>query len=247
MQVIVSDIDGTVLDVSARTAACLREIGVPFDDPLTVSRGLRGKESERFYDLFLGTKYIDLDTPIPGAIDQIMAIMESTALPLVYLSGRLTSVQRPTRKALESIGLPFEALVLRPFRYRFKRSGEWKVLACARPTTSPYTSSKTTRRPSPRSQPLSLRRPCTTSAAPRPRPAATDANDMRADPSSVSNQSVAVCSESLTASSLMSDTSGGCISQYRRWHGQACWASSLRRLSELLVVPDPKPRASGEW
>jgi hypothetical protein len=129
VQVIIADIDGTVLDVAGRTAACLREIGLEFDDPLAVSRTLRGDDNRRFYELFLGTKYIDLDTPMPRVIEQLRALIEETKLPLIYLSGRLTNVERPTRKALEAIGLPFEALALRPFRYRFKRATEWKVIA----------------------------------------------------------------------------------------------------------------------
>ena len=131
MQVIVSDIDGTVLDVEPRIAAVLNELGVerPAGEAIRVSRALTGKQRDRFYDLFLSNKYLHLDQPIPAAVEQIGALQHETGLPLVYLSGRLANMSRETLAALTELGLPFETALLRPLRQRMMRTDRWKVSA----------------------------------------------------------------------------------------------------------------------
>ena len=130
MRVIISDIDGTVLDVEPRLAAVLRELGVePGGDTIRVSRTLPRKLRDRFYNLFLSDTYINLDRPIAPAVDELRSIHASTGLPIVYLSGRLTSMRKATRAALEAIGLPFEELILKPDSARMRGTAEWKVSA----------------------------------------------------------------------------------------------------------------------
>src|SRR4051812_29126899 len=108
MRVIICDIDGTVLDVEPRIAAVLQEMGVePGRDGTRVSRTLPRKLRDRFYDLFLSEGYLHRDQPIAEAVEQVGALQRESGLPLVYLSGRLSTMRQPTRAALEAIGLPF--------------------------------------------------------------------------------------------------------------------------------------------
>lgn len=128
MQVIICDIDGTVLDVEPRIAACLEAIGVPFEgSALRVTDNLKSAEKDRFYKLFLSNDYLHLDEPISQSIEQIRGLVEETKLPLVYLSGRLQSMTRPTKTALDAIGLPYEKLLLKPIRQRMRRTAQWKI------------------------------------------------------------------------------------------------------------------------
>jgi hypothetical protein len=128
VRVIISDIDGTVLDVEPRIVACLNEIGAEYSgEAIRVSRTLPSKQRDAFYDVFLSQKYLHLDRPIPRAVEELRELQASTGLPLVYLSGRLANMAKGTRAALEKVGLPFEAMVLRPMRDRMMRTDRWKI------------------------------------------------------------------------------------------------------------------------
>ena len=129
MRVIVCDIDGTVLDVEPRIAACLEAIGVGYESqqPTRVTDTLDRQQKDRFYNLFLSNEYLHLDEPIADAIERLRALIAETALPLVYLSGRLQSMTRPTKTALDAIGLPYEKLFLKPMRQRMRRTAAWKI------------------------------------------------------------------------------------------------------------------------
>ena len=130
MQVIVADIDGTVLDVTERLAACLREAGVePGSDPSATLDTLKGKPRSRFYDSFQSVKYTHLDTPLPAVIGAIRTLHDETSLPVVYLSGRVESMGKVTREALSALDLPFEAVLLRPRSQLMRRTTEFKVAA----------------------------------------------------------------------------------------------------------------------
>ncbi len=130
MDVIICDIDGTVLDVEPRIAASLVEIGVEYGgEAIRVSRTLPRHLRGPFYDAFLSNKHLHLDRPIAASIDRIAALQQETGLPLVYLSGRLSGMEAATRHALEAIGLPFEAMVLKPQRERMRGTAAWKVAA----------------------------------------------------------------------------------------------------------------------
>lgn len=128
MNVIVSDIDGTVLDVNDRIAAVLREIGVePAGAPGRVADLLQRPLRSRFYDLFLSEKYTDLDKPVPEVIAFLRELREATGLPVVFLSGRPDSMKRSTHQALDAIGVPYAEIVLRPRRQRMRKTTEFKV------------------------------------------------------------------------------------------------------------------------
>jgi hypothetical protein len=130
MKAIICDIDGTVLNVNERIAATLREIGVePGRDGARVADSLRGKQRSRFFDLFLSEKYTHLDTPIPQVIASIEKLQVETALPLVFLSGRPSSMKRSTRKGLEETGLTYESMLLKPRGQQMRPTAGFKVQA----------------------------------------------------------------------------------------------------------------------
>src|SRR5688572_25869808 len=128
MQVIIADIDGTVLDVTERMRASLRDAGVePGDDPSRTVDGLRGKAKNDFFERFQSEAHTHLDTPIPEVIEELKQLQQETELPIVYLSGRLSSMRKSTKAALEAIDLPFEAIVLRPWSQRMRRTTDLKI------------------------------------------------------------------------------------------------------------------------
>ena len=130
MDVIVSDIDGTVLDVNDRIAAVLREIGVePTDTPGRVADQLQRPLRARFYDTFLSEKYTGLDKPVTEVIAALRDLQEKTGLPVVFLSGRPDNMRRSTRKAIDATGLSYAEIVLRPRSQRMRKTTEFKVEA----------------------------------------------------------------------------------------------------------------------
>ena len=130
MEVLVSDIDGTVLDVTRRIEAVLDEIGAPQGtDSRWAADALKGKMRSRFFDVFLSEKYTHLDTPIPAGIAMLEEQMRLSGLPLVLLTGRPSSMRKSTRKAIAETGLAYEELVMRPRHQQMQRTTEFKVQA----------------------------------------------------------------------------------------------------------------------
>ena len=130
-QVIVCDIDGTVLNVNERIRAVLSEIGAPADGEHAgrAADGLRGRARSRFFDIFLSEKYTHLDTPIPAAIESLRQEQARTGLPIVFLTGRPSTMRKSTRKGIAETGLEYEELILRPRDRRMQRTTEFKVEA----------------------------------------------------------------------------------------------------------------------
>jgi hypothetical protein len=128
VDVIICDIDGTVLDVNDRIAAVLKEIGVEAGEfPSRVADTLQRPYRSRFYDLFLSEKYTHLDKPVPEVVAYLRDLHASTGLPLVYLSGRPDWMKRSTVTALDGLGLDYHEIVLRPRRQRMRKTTEFKV------------------------------------------------------------------------------------------------------------------------
>jgi hypothetical protein len=128
VDVIICDIDGTVLDVTRRIAKSLEEIGVPpTDQPLRVADTIPRNLRSRFYDVFLSEKYAGLDEPVFEIIQAIGVRQRSVGLPVVYLSGRPEGMRRATETALSALDLPYKEIVLRPKRQQMMRTTEFKV------------------------------------------------------------------------------------------------------------------------
>ena len=130
MEVIVSDIDGTVLNVSERIRAVLEEIGAPAaKDSIRAADTLRGSMRSRFFTVFLSEKYTHLDTPIPAVIAMLKEQQLRTGLPVVFLTGRPSSMRKSTKGALAATGIAYEELILRPRSRQMQRTTEFKVEA----------------------------------------------------------------------------------------------------------------------
>jgi len=128
MDVIISDVDGTVFDVTERIKKSLLDVGLkPGSDPIATADNLVRPHRGRFLDVFLSNRYIDLDTPVPAIIETLARLQAETDLPLVFLTGRPNNLRRPTEKALEETGLRIVGIHVRSQRERFKRTTEFKV------------------------------------------------------------------------------------------------------------------------
>jgi hypothetical protein len=138
LQVIVCDIDGTVVDVTGRIEACLREIGVaPVPDAQVAANALKGKDRSRFFDVFLSEKYTRLDTPVPEIVAAVRDLQAVSGLPVVFLSGRPESMKKSTRQVLNETGLAYNALILRPISQRMRKTTDFKVDAVKRRAYDP--------------------------------------------------------------------------------------------------------------
>jgi phosphoglycolate phosphatase-like HAD superfamily hydrolase len=128
MDVIICDIDGTVLDVSDRIAAVLMEIGIdPSEKPSRVADTLQPPHRSRFYDLFLSEKYAHLDKPVPEVVAYLRDLQLSAGLPVVFLSARPDAMKRSTLAAIKALDVPYKEVVLRPWSQRFRKTTEFKV------------------------------------------------------------------------------------------------------------------------
>lgn len=130
MDVIVSDIDGTIVDVRERIRATLREIGEPFgEDVQRAADALRGSQRSRFFDLFLTEKFTHFDAPIPAVIEALDAARSRSGLPVVFLTGRPATMRKSSRKAIAAAGIEPHEIILRPKHHRMTRTTRFKVEA----------------------------------------------------------------------------------------------------------------------
>jgi predicted secreted acid phosphatase len=90
------DIDGTVIDTSARAAEALRQAG-------TTNR--------EFWDIMFDPFLAHLDTPIPGVKECLQELAKEGHI--IYLSGRRTNLQEATVKQLKDFGYPEGDVILR--------------------------------------------------------------------------------------------------------------------------------------
>lgn len=105
MKTIIIDIDGTIADVEARLSKAIEVTGK--------------KGGNKFWDAFLGPEFMELDTPIPGARDQVKRWFDK-GYKLVYLSGRRDTSRNATERWLNVYGFPPGEVILRPKGVRTK-------------------------------------------------------------------------------------------------------------------------------
>lgn len=90
---IVTDVDNTILRAERRLRRVLQELGQEKLFPQIKARYdgvkalLRPEEQEKFYKLFLSDRYLHLDEPLPGAAATLQALREA-GYRIVYLTGR---------------------------------------------------------------------------------------------------------------------------------------------------------------
>lgn len=94
MDVIITDVDDTLVCTKARWEACLEETN--------------GKKNIKFWELYLSDKYVGLDTPIWPSIYELYRVYKTRNLPVVILSGRSDRMEKGNefvRKLLASVGI----------------------------------------------------------------------------------------------------------------------------------------------
>ena len=114
VQVIICDVDATVVDVNDRIGACLRELGVAVPSvPAAAVDMLPKRLRRRFFAAFFSPRNTHLDKPIAAVVEAVRSLQAETRLPLIFLSGRPSAMRKATRKVLDETGLTWEELILR--------------------------------------------------------------------------------------------------------------------------------------
>ncbi len=108
-QIIVFDIDGTLINVSKRLHASMRDIGLdPYKSIHKVSSNLR----RRFWKIFLSKKYIDLDEPINETIEYVRKLY-SDNYGIILITGRPERLKKETKEQLRKFNIPYHILIMR--------------------------------------------------------------------------------------------------------------------------------------
>lgn len=112
MDLIVTDVDNTILRAERRLRQVLLDLG--WEEFLPRLRAdYEGAKSlpnpEKFYELFLSDRYLDLDEPLSGAAEALRALKQAN-YRIVYLTGRHNapddSMRRGTERWLAEQGFP---------------------------------------------------------------------------------------------------------------------------------------------
>lgn len=126
--VIAVDLDDTVVDITDRLIASLKDAGVdPGSDPSATLDGLKGKKKTEVFKIFQSEKYTDLDKPNLGVIARIQELHDKSGLPIVIVTGRLDTMMSSVKSAVDRLGLPIEDIIVRPEAERMRRTPEFKV------------------------------------------------------------------------------------------------------------------------
>nr|MDO8100789.1 hypothetical protein [Candidatus Njordarchaeota archaeon] len=109
---LVTDLDNTLIDSRERfkrsiseATGCLSSTTPPVLDV----KKLLPEQRNRFYEVFLSSKYMDLDIPVRGSVE-VTSRLRSMGLGIVYLTGRHhskeDSLKSETLKTLSRLGYP---------------------------------------------------------------------------------------------------------------------------------------------
>ncbi len=109
-EIIIYDIDNTLIDVSKRYMKSIEESGI---DPHTNIRRIPPKERAKFWKIFLSNKYLHLDKPNMGEIENLMK-KYNEGYGIILLTGRPETLRKDTIKQLEKFGIKYHALIMRP-------------------------------------------------------------------------------------------------------------------------------------
>lgn len=137
---IVTDVDNTILQAERRLWRVLRELGWEefFPQMQADYEGAKGLPApERFYRLFLSERYLGLDEPLPGAAEALRAL-RGRGYKIIYLTGRHDaphdSMRRGTERWLAEHGFPHPGdgstlLLMKPRRKLEDRAFKEEALA----------------------------------------------------------------------------------------------------------------------
>ncbi len=131
-KIILLDLDSTIMDVSGRGVAALKDIGVqatPKDWSEKV-KGLKSRDKSRFFEIFQSDKYTHLDEPNEHVIRFIRKLMAQERLPAVVLTGRLESMESTLDviKFLRDRGVEPYDVIRRPERLKKLPGRQFKVM-----------------------------------------------------------------------------------------------------------------------
>lgn len=93
IEVIILDIDDTVVDTIKRVRAVLTELGYKVanagrEELNSIVEGLDILDKSKFFKLFLSDKYTHLDSYNEHVIDHVVSVQLQTDLPVVIITGR---------------------------------------------------------------------------------------------------------------------------------------------------------------
>lgn len=117
---VVFDLDGVLIDSSARFARSLEEIGAKGADDLR-DPGTR----RRFWEVFLSEKYMSLDRPNPRALE-LLKKRRAEGYGIIIVTGRPAKLADATLRQLEEFGIPYDAITFRSYSY-FGKDHEYKL------------------------------------------------------------------------------------------------------------------------
>lgn len=129
--VIVLDVDGTLVNVDARAAAAFRAIGMDiepkaWEDALT---DLDPATKNRFFRLFLSDKYAKMDKPYVDVFAFVKRLVDREGLPVVLLTGRPDTMRHTDSVAtmLMHHGVPVSEVIQRPDSEARTKTASFKI------------------------------------------------------------------------------------------------------------------------
>jgi len=141
LEVIITDIDDTLVAVGNRAVESLKQIGIEatpedweekFDalkQKAKQSQEDRDKVSQ-FFKMFLDDAFTHLDAPHRAIYDFIRILASKSSLPVVAVSGRPEKMINSAMKVLK--GIPLTDIILKPEGQRMLKAPEYKVDAIKR-------------------------------------------------------------------------------------------------------------------
>ena len=108
---VIYDIDNTLIDSRKRYFTSLLEAAN--GRRVQNIRDLTSEERSRFWDIFLSSKYLHLDTPIVETIEEVNNKYDS-GLYIILLTGRPEYMYEDTVKQLDTFGVKYHRIYMRP-------------------------------------------------------------------------------------------------------------------------------------
>lgn len=129
--VIVVDVDGTLVDVDARASAAFRVLGMDvapdeWEDTLAT---LDHADKDKFLRLFLSDKFAKMDKPYVDVFSFLKRLVDRTGLPVILLTGRPDTMRHTDSVAtmLMHHGIPVSEVIQRPESESRTRTAAFKV------------------------------------------------------------------------------------------------------------------------
>lgn len=105
------DLEGTILDSSARKKAILKELGLP---PSARQSDIYDEEMKtRYWNLIDDPRFVQLDTLYDSAKEKILAEKKSGSTPIAISSARHEVLREATKARFANLGVPIFHIILR--------------------------------------------------------------------------------------------------------------------------------------